>query len=172
MVRAALGTGRIDRGPRTFAAYWPVLSVIAGSALALLPIVTDTGWWPDFGFVMLISWRLLRNDVWPAWWAAPMGFANDLLSGSPLGLSISMWTAAMLLLDLADRRTMWRDYWLEWALAGVLLLGSSAMHWWIDGVAGAQVPFNRFFPSLLFSILAFPLAARLAGAIDRWRLGR
>ncbi len=28
----------------------------------------------------------------------------------------------MLVLDLVDRRTMWRDYWIEWVLAAVLLL--------------------------------------------------
>ena len=26
----------------------------------------------------------------------------------------------MLALDLIDRRTMWRDYWIEWVLAAVL----------------------------------------------------
>ena len=27
----------------------------------------------------------------------------------------------MLALDLIDRRTMWRDYWIEWMVAGVLI---------------------------------------------------
>ena len=37
----------------------------------------------------------------------------------PLGFSVALWSATMLVLDLIDRRTMWRDYWLEWALAAV-----------------------------------------------------
>ena len=37
-----------------------------------------SGWYPDFGFLVLIAWRLLRADAWPAWWAAPLGFVNDL----------------------------------------------------------------------------------------------
>ncbi|RST31189.1 rod shape-determining protein MreD [Sphingomonas ginkgonis] len=172
MVRAALGTGRIDRGPRRLATYWPAISVVLASALSLLPIVTQTGWFPDFGLVMLLTWRMLRSDVWPSWWAGPLGFANDLLTASPIGLSIALWTGCMLLLDLSDRRTMWRDYWLEWALAALLLLGSAAFRWWIDGLAGSHLPFTHSLPSLAFSILAFPFAARLAGAIDRWRLGR
>ena len=40
------------------------------------------GWWPDFGLLMLIAWRLLRADAWPAWWAAPLGFVNDLVTGT------------------------------------------------------------------------------------------
>ena len=83
MVRAGLSTrGAIDRGPRPYATAVPPASVVAASALAILPIVAQLGWYPDFGFIMLIAWRLLRSDVWPAWWAAPLGFANDLLTGA------------------------------------------------------------------------------------------
>ena len=75
MVRAGLSTrGAIERGPRPYAAAVPPASVVAASALAILPIVTQLGWYPDFGFIMLIAWRLLRSDVWPAWWARAARF--------------------------------------------------------------------------------------------------
>ena len=87
MVRAALAPGRrIGQGPRVGAAYLPAASVVAASLLAALPIISTSGWYPDFGFLALIAWRLLRSDPWPAWWAAPLGFANDLIAGAPIGL--------------------------------------------------------------------------------------
>ena len=83
MVRSALQTrGRLNRGPRKGVTAIPAASVVAASLLAILPVVSDRGGWPDFGFLMLIAWRLLRADAWPAWWAAPLGFVNDLLTGA------------------------------------------------------------------------------------------
>ncbi len=51
MVRSALGTpahARLNKGPRIGAEYVPAATVFAGSLLSLLPIVSATGWWPDF----------------------------------------------------------------------------------------------------------------------------
>ncbi len=173
MVRAALQTrGRLNRGPRKGATIIPAASVLALSALAILPVVADRGGWPDFGFLMLIAWRLLRADAWPAWWAAPLGFANDLLTGAPIGFSVALWTAVMLAMDLVDRRTQWRDYWIEWALAAVLILAGEAAEWKVAVWSGAPVPFAHMLPSITVSILAFPLFAALASRLDRWRLGQ
>ena len=97
MVRAALAPHKnIGKGPVPGARLVPALSVIAASLLTALPIVSMSGWYPDFGFLMLIAWRLLRNDAWPAWWAAPLGFFNDLVTGHPIGFSVALWTAAMI----------------------------------------------------------------------------
>lgn len=173
MVRAALQTrGRLNRGPRTGVMIIPAASVAAASALALLPIVAHRAAFPDFGFLMLIAWRLLRADAWPAWWAAPLGFANDLLTGLPIGLSVTLWTAVMLVMDLVDRRTQWRDYWIEWALAVVLILAAESAEWKVAAWSGAPVPFLQILPTVLISILAFPLFAFLASRLDRWRLGQ
>lgn len=173
MVRAALGSGRrIGQGPRTGAEYIPAASVVAASLLAALPVVSGTGWYPDFGFLALIAWRLLRSDPWPAWWAAPLGLANDLITGAPVGLSVALWTATMLLLDLVDRRTIWRDYWIEWALAALLLLLNETVEWWAAGIMGAPLPYSTIVPPLLIAIFAFPIAAWLVARLDQWRLGR
>jgi rod shape-determining protein MreD len=130
------------------------------------------GWFPSFGFLVLLAWRLLRSDAFPTWWAAPLGLFNDLVLGSPVGLSVAVWTAAMLALDIADRRTQWRGYWLEWILAAILLFGQEAAEWRVAQIMGASVPFLTVFPPLVISILAFPVAAWLVARIDRWRLGR
>ena len=130
MVRAALtGRQRIGREPAPYAASSRRRRSSLASLLAALPIVSTSGWYPDFGYLVLISWRLLRADPWPAWWAAPLGLVNDLFTGYPIGLSIALWSATMLALDLVDRRTMWRDYWIEWMLAAVLLAIDEWLQW-------------------------------------------
>ena len=173
MVRAALSSGRrIGQGPRVGASYVPAASVVAACLLATLPIVSTSGWYPDFGFLVLIGWRLLRSDPWPAWWAAPLGLANDLIIGTPVGMSVVLWSGMMLLLDLIDRRTMWRDYWIEWALAALLLLVGESFAWWIASLTGPVEPFAAIVPPLLIAIFVFPIAAWLVARLDRWRLGR
>src|SRR3954462_14072365 len=173
MARAALASPRrIGKGPSPFAAYIPAATVVAASLLSALPIVSTSGWYPDFGFLAFISWRLLRSDPWPAWRAAPLGFINDLFTGYPIGFSIALWSATMLALDLIDRRTMWRDYWIEWILAAVLLTINEWLQWRLAAVVGARIPFAKMLPPLIISICVFPLCAWLVSRMDAWRLGR
>ena len=174
MVRSALGRPKnaLERGPKRFARMIPAWSVAVASSLTLLPIVTELGWYPDFGFLLLLAWRLLRGDVIPSWWAAPLGFFNDLVTGGPVGLSVAIWTGAMILLDLLDRRTMWRDYWVEWGLAALLIFLNDLARWQVDHAMGAHSVFSTIAPRLVIAILVFPLAAYAASRIDHWRLGR
>ena len=172
MVRNALKSGRLNQGPAPFFLYIPAGSVVAASLLAALPIVSSSGWYPDFGFLMLIAWRLLRADPWPAWWAAPLGLINDLFTGYPIGFSIALWSATMLALDLIDRRTMWRDYWIEWVLAAVLIAIHEWLLWRVAGLVDAAPPFTKVVPQLVISICIFPLFAWIVSRLDAWRLGR
>ena len=172
MARAALQgrTGPIGREPRKTIHVIPAASVVIGSLCALMPVVSTTGWAPDIGFLMLIAWRLLRADAWPTWWAAPLGLANDLIVGTPVGQSIALWSGVMLILDLADRRTMWRDYWIEWLLATLLILLGALFAWRVAGWGGAPVPFIAALPAIALSVAAFPIASGLVSRLDRWRL--
>ena len=173
MVRSALASKRIGQGPVMGAEYMPAASVVLGTFVSALPIVAESGWFPDFGFLMLIAWRLLRSDVWPSWWAAPLGLANDLITGSPVGLSVTVWTVAMLALDLLDRRTQWRDYWIEWGIAALFIALAELAQWRVAALLGASVPLGvTAGPAILVGILCFPIPAFLAARIDRWRLGR
>lgn len=173
MVRTALGRpGALDRRPKKLARAIPALSVALASLVSLLPIVAEVGWMPDTGFLLLLAWRLLRSDAIPAWWAAPLGLWNDLVLGLPIGFSVAVWTGAMILLDLSDRRTMWRDYWVEWLLAALLLFLAELFRREVDAAMGAPYPFVTILAPLAIAILTFPLAAFVASALDRWRLGR
>jgi rod shape-determining protein MreD len=83
MVRAALAQNRnIGQGPVPGAQYWPAFSVVIASLFVILPIVSRNGWFPNFGFLILLAWRLLRADAFPTWWAAPLGLFNDLVLDS------------------------------------------------------------------------------------------
>ena len=173
MARAALASPRrIGKGPSRLAAYVPTATVIAASLLSALPIVSTSGWYPDFGFLALIAWRLLRADPWPAWWAAPLGLINDLFTGYPIGFSIALWSATMLALDLIDRRTMWRDYRTEWVLAAVLITIDQWLQWRLAKLVDANPPIEQMAPPLVISICVFPLCAWIVSRIDAWRLGR
>lgn len=173
MVRSGLGRpNALDRRPKPLARAIPALSVAAASLLPLAPVVAEVGWMPDTGFLLLLAWRLLRNDVIPAWWAAPLGLWNDLVLGLPIGLSVATFTAAMIMLDLLDRRTMWRDYWLEWLIAACLLALAEVARRQVDAATGASYPLVVLLPAIVIAILSFPVAAWAASRIDHWRLGR
>jgi rod shape-determining protein MreD len=173
MVRAALSPRRrIGQGPTAWAAYVPAATVVSASLLSALPIVSTSGWYPDLGYLVLVSWRLLRADPWPAWWAAPLGLVNDLFTGYPIGFSVALWAATMLVLDLIDRRTMWRDYWVEWVLAAVLIAIDEWAQWRVALMVGATPSFARMVPALFISICVFPVVAWIVSRIDAWRLGR
>ena len=173
MVRAALsGRTRIGRDPAPYAPYVPAITVILAALLAALPIISTSGWYPDFGYLVFVSWRLLRADPWPPWWAAALGLINDLFTGYPIGLSVAQWSATMLVLDLIDRRTMWRDYWMEWVLAAVLLTIDQWLQWRIAALTGAEIPAWRMVPPLVISICVFPVSAWIVSRIDAWRLRR
>ena len=173
MVRSALGRqNALDRGPKRLAMVIPAASVALASLLPLIPVVAQVGWMPETGFLLLLAWRLLRGDAIPAWWAAPLGLWNDLVLGLPIGLSVATWSAAMIALDLLDRRTMWRDYWLEWLLAAGLVTLAELARREVDAAMGARYDLVAILPAIAISVLAFPLAAWTASKLDRWRLGR
>lgn len=172
MGRSVLSQGkRLNRGPRRHAEAVPAITVLLGSALAILPVISETGWWPDWGLLILVAWRMLRADAWPAWWAAPLGFFNDLVTDNPIGLSIATWSAIMIVMDFVDRRTQWRDYWIEWAVAALLIAAAEVIQWRIAAISGATLPFAQTAgPAIIVAALCFPLAALMVAKVDRWRL--
>jgi rod shape-determining protein MreD len=78
----------------------------------------------------------------------------------------------MLALDLIDRRTIWRDYWIEWILAAVLIAIDEWLQWRVAKAIDAAPPLARMAPPIIISIFAFPAFAWVVSRIDAWRLGR
>lgn len=150
----------------------PLISTLAAIALALTPVVMEAPLLPDFGFLVLITWRLLRPEIWPARLALGLGLVNDLVAGHPLGQSMLLWTAAFLMFDVIDARLGFRDYLMDWLVAAGALFLHALGAWYIALLMGSEVRFMVMLPQIGLSILAYPIAARLVLALDRWRLAR
>jgi rod shape-determining protein MreD len=150
----------------------PILSTLAAALLDLLPIVATWPIIPDFAFLVLLAWRLLRPEMWQPHVALPLGLFNDLVAGHPIGQSMALWTLVFLLLDLADRRVGWRDYWMDWLFAAAAISFYSAGCWYVARLMGSATPYEVLLPQLAASIFAYPLVARLVVGLDRWRLSR
>ena len=148
----------------------PVLSTLGGSAVALLPTVALAPNWPPFGLLMLLGWRLLRPEMWPAWVGLPLGLADDLLTGQTLGTGMVTWTACLMLADLVEVRLLWRDYVQEWLIAALAIAGAILCDWAIATWTGGAAPLRLVVPQMLTSILCFPIIGRLCALLDRWRL--
>jgi len=150
----------------------PVLSTLLGSATALLPFVVSAPVLPPLGLLMVLAWRLLRPEMWPAWVALPLGLADDLLSGAQIGSAMTLWTITFLAIDVADHRPMWRDYWLDWGLAGIAIMFCTLGAWALEGFAEGVGLLWPVVPQIALAILVFPAVARLCARLDRWRLTR
>jgi rod shape-determining protein MreD len=150
----------------------PVLSTLAASLLALLPYVASAPLVPDFAFLVLVAWRLLRPEIWQAHAALPLGLFDDLVAGHPIGQSMALWTLTFLIFDLIDSRVGWRDYWMDWLFAAFVIFLHGFGSWYVARMMGAEASFAIMVPQVLLSVFAYPLVARLVVGLDRWRLAR
>ena len=150
----------------------PVGSTLAASLLALLPIVASRPLVPEFALLVVIAWRLLRPEIWPAYMALGLGLFNDLVAGHPIGQSMAIWTIIFLGCEFIDSRLGFRDYWMDWLIAAAAILLHSTAAWYIAMLMGARMDFAVLLPQLGVAILIYPLVARIVLGLDRWRLSR
>ncbi len=151
----------------------PAASVLFASAIPLLlPVFPSTPLLPPLGLMMLTSWILLRPGIWPLWAGFLFGFADDLMSGQPLGCAALTWSVVILFLDQAERRIPWRDYLQDWLIASLVLIFALAAGWAITGWIHSRPSFLILIPQMVVSILSFPVIVRLTAALDRWRVAR
>lgn len=148
----------------------PTLSVLAGSLLTIAPVVADAPVLPPAGLLMLLAWRIMRPDYWPVWAAAPFGLFDDLLSGQPPGSGVLLWSLIFLAIEAVDRRLVWRDYWQDWLIAAAAVAFALFGGFLLVLFSGGGGHVLLIVPQVVMSILLYPLAARLAARLDRWRL--
>lgn len=171
MSRIALTTGdmrmkAIRRG------YVPIGSTIAACLVTLLPVIVSTPILPDFGFMMLIAWRLLRPEIWSPHSALPLGLFNDLIAAHPIGQSMALWTIAFLAFDYLDTKLVFRDFWIDWFFASLMIAAYIAGGWYISRLMGSGAELSIIVPPLIASILSYPVITRIVLTLDRWRLTR
>lgn len=152
--------------------YIPVVSTVIAILLGLFPLVTTSALAPDIGFLVLLTWRLLRPEIWLASVALGFGLFDDLVSGHPLGQSMALWTMIFLALDLIEHRIQYKDFWFDWLYAAGAILFHSAGAWYIGVLMGSHAPLTQMAPQFVVTILAYPILARLILGLDRWRLAR
>jgi rod shape-determining protein MreD len=150
----------------------PIVSTLIGSCVCLLPFIATAPVIPPFGLLMALGWRLLRPELWAAWMALPLGLADDLITGTPPGTAMTLWTIIFLGLDLVDSRPMWRDHWLDWWIASVAISFCAAGQWAIGYFVSGGGALWPIIPPTMLAILCFPPIARLCAALDRWRLAK
>lgn len=159
-----------EQGPRRYAEQLPAASVVAASLLAILPVMAESGWWPDFGLLALIAWRLQRSDPFPNWAAIPLGLFNDLVTLNPVGLSIVTFTVALLVLDVMDARKMRGNFVTDWLVALALIAFAEFLQLWIAAIQGAAMPLEILWAPIVISGLFFPVVAAIVAMLDRYRL--
>lgn len=146
----------------------PTLSVLlAIMASALVPLVTTSLILPDLPLALLISWRLYRPDQLAPWIALPLGFANDLFLGLPVGISATVWPLTIFVLALIEPRFPLRDIRMDWLLAATLICLAALLNWQLLSITHYPLPLTPMLINIGVTILFFPLVARLAAWMER-----
>ena len=52
-------------------------------ATEILPVVAQSPWVPNIGFLVLLTWRLMRPEIWPIWAAFSFSASADLSVWTP-----------------------------------------------------------------------------------------
>ena len=91
--------------------------------------------------------------------------------GTPaLWIGFTVFVLAMLALEFLEVRFPWRGVVLNWLSASGIIAAYLVLALTIANAGGGAAPIIILIPQILFSILAYPIAARLVGAADRFRL--
>lgn len=148
----------------------PPLTVVIGSMITALPIITDYPILPPMGLLVVLAWRLIRPGYWAVWAGFPLGLIDDIFSGQPFGSAAFLWSVIFILLEAVERKAVRRDYWQDWLIAStaiiIVLIGGML----IVDFQSNLLRIDLLVPQILLSILLYPFVARLIGAIDNWRV--
>jgi len=150
----------------------PYATIVMAS---LLPFFAMAGEFPvsaPLGFLVFLTWRIMRPGLLPLWVGVPLGAFDDLFSGQPFGSAILLWSLTMIVLEIIETRFPWRGFWQDWFTAslGIIAYIIVAMV-----VSGGSLTFPMavvIIPQIVLSILLYPLLARLIAGFDRFRLSR
>lgn len=165
------GKPRINRAPSPILAFAvPWLLVMFGSLSPTWPIIASAPVVPPFGFLLLVAWQQLRPGLFPVWAGLPLGLFDDLYSGQPFGSAVLLWSTAMIGLDLLEVRFPWRGVLSNWLSASAIIAVYLILAAQISRAGGGTASLVVILPQVLLAILAYPIAAKLVGMADKFRL--
>ncbi len=150
----------------------PILTVMLGSMLTTIPLITQEPILPPFGLLMFLAWRLMRPGIWPAWIGLPLGLFDDLFSGQPFGSSGLIWSVLMITAEIIDSYARWRDHWQDWLIATAMIISALFAGLVFAGWAYKPTGVSVLLPQILLSIMCYPLVVRLCSLLDGWRLAK
>lgn len=150
----------------------PVVTTVLACLLGLFPLVATVPLVPDIGFLVLITWRLLRPEIWVPSIALGFGLFDDLVSGHPIGQSMALWTIIFLMFELIDSRIGYKDFWIDWLYATLAIILHTAASWYVARLMDSTSAFTLLLPQIGIAVLLYPVLARLVLALDRWRLAQ
>lgn len=148
----------------------PPVTVVLGSMITALPIITDYPILPPMGLLVILAWRLIRPGFWPVWAGFPLGLIDDIFSGQPLGSAVFLWSVVFILLEAIDRKAVSRDYWQDWLIASIAIVFVLIGGMVIIDYQSNMLRLDLLLPQILLSVLLYPFVARFIGAIDNWRV--
>jgi len=150
----------------------PWISVMVASLLPQLPIASAVPLVPPLGFMMLLSWRLVRPGLLPVWAGFPLGGFDDLFSGQPFGSAILLWSITMLGMEIVESRIPWRGFFQDWVVAGVVVTWYLVVSAILSGGRIGGTALAVLLLQWVVALVLIPLLSRLVAGLDRFRLTR
>ena len=150
----------------------PWLMIMTGSCLPLLSMVAGAPFVPPFGFLLLLSWRMIRPGLLPLWAGIPLGLVDDLFSGQPFGSAVLLWSLSLLAVEWLETRFPWRGFVQDWIAASVLTALALTAGAIFAGTGGLVDRLPLIAPQILLSLLLYPMIGRMVAIFDRLRLLR
>ncbi|WP_338465789.1 rod shape-determining protein MreD [Novosphingobium sp. ZN18A2] len=150
----------------------PWASILLASMASLSPVIASAPIMPPLGFMLLITWRMMRPGLLPVWAGLPLGAFDDLYSGQPMGSAVVLWSLAMLAMEFVDERYLWRGFFQDWLAAAGLFAGYLLLGAVIAGIASGYILPFAVLPQLVLTIALYPAVSGLVALLDRFRLTR
>ncbi len=150
----------------------PYASILIGSLIPFWVMTDVMPLAPPIGFIIFLSWRLMRPGLLPLWVGVPLGAFDDLFSGQPFGSAILLWSITMIGIELVETRFPWRGFWQDWFTAGLIIIVYIFASMFTSGATITPYMIIATVPQLLIAVLIYPLFARMVAWLDRFRLSR
>ncbi|MEL7190480.1 MAG: rod shape-determining protein MreD [Pseudomonadota bacterium] len=150
----------------------PYLSIMLASFIPAIFLAGVMPIFPPLGFVMLVAWRIMRPGLLPMWVGVPLGAFDDLFSGQPFGSAILLWSITMIALDLIENQFPWRGFWQDWIAASLAIICYILAAIVVSGAKITPYIMLAAVPQIIFSVLFYPVLARMVARLDRFRLAR
>ena len=150
----------------------PILTILIGSILPMLPIASAVPLMPPLGFIFLLAWRIVRPGLLPVWVGFPLGAFDDPFSGQPFGSAILLWSIAMIVVEVIEARFPWRTFVQDWLSMSAIIASYLLFAALFSGAPISLHGLIAIGPQLLLCVLLFPIIARMIARLDRLRLRR